>query len=78
MTPRCDLCGEFQSENATVLADYNACHDCLSMLVENEIERRGERAEAQAFSSYHGGTAPYPFTDSERQEEQARIQRELK
>lgn len=79
MTSRCQLCGEFENGQTTICtAAGDVCYECISNLVENEVERRGVRAQEGAFREYHSGNAPYPFTDSERQEEQARIQRELK
>jgi hypothetical protein len=75
----CYLCGPWSPPQiTTTVGGYDICVDHLLGLVENEVERRGEKADAEAFASFHGGTAPYPFTEAERQEEQARIQRELK
>lgn len=48
MTPRCQFCGEFESENTSINPDYDACHDCIQSLIENEQERRGERAHRKA------------------------------
>lgn len=76
---KCYLCGPQSPAQYTIeVYGYHVCPDCLLSLIENEAERRGERVAADDFAAYHGGNAPYPFTDSERQEEQARIQRELK
>lgn len=56
--PRCSLCGEFESENVDVFPDFDACSDCIQSLVENEIERRSERAHTKAmeagFDAYTG------------------------
>ena len=48
MIPRCQLCGTFESENTSIIPDFDACHECITSLVENEIERRGEARDAQA------------------------------
>lgn len=47
MTPRCQICGEFESENTSIIAGHDVCYDCVDMLVENEIERRGETRDAK-------------------------------
>jgi hypothetical protein len=50
MTPKCSLCGTYESENTTVIPDFDACHECISMLVENEIDRRHGQVVTQSQS----------------------------
>jgi hypothetical protein len=57
------------------VGDMDVCEDCLTNLIDNEVERRGTEQLEKDFASYHSGTAPYPFTAQEQLEEQARIQR---
>lgn len=46
---RCDLCGEFESEETSLCSKAgDVCYDCLNSLLENEIERRGEKAHRKA------------------------------
>lgn len=66
MTPRCQLCGDFESENTTIPSGMDACWDCITSLIENEIERRGEREEQRRSEAYHSG-AP-TAEDRERQD----------
>ena len=77
---RCDLCGgpiRDERDRVTV-GPYKMHTDCVQLMIESEHERRGVRQAEQDFASYHGGTAPYPFTEAERQEEQERIRRLFK
>lgn len=60
------LCGDFESENTSILQGYDVCYDCVENLIDNEVERRGERAERQAFEAYWGGTPT--AEDRERQQ----------
>ena len=56
MTPRCCLCGEFQSERTTVVLEAGeACCECLTDLVENEQERRGVAEQERQFTMYWSG-----------------------
>ena len=56
MHPRCCLCGEFASEQTTIVLEAGeACFDCLTSLVENEQERRWNREEERRFQVYWGG-----------------------
>ena len=45
MTPRCSVCGEFESQQTSVDAKYDTCRDCITNLIETEIERRGNGDE---------------------------------
>ena len=47
MTPRCQLCGEFESGNTDILQGYDVCYDCITNLIDNEVERRMERQAEQ-------------------------------
>ena len=38
MTPRCQICGTFESENTSILAGYDICTDCLTSLIDNHAE----------------------------------------
>lgn len=79
MGMKCHLCGPQSPAQYTVgVYGYHVCPDCLLSLIENEVERRGERADAKWFSDYHGDTPGRPLTDLEVREEMARIQRDLK
>ena len=56
MHPRCCLCGEFASEQTTIVLEAGeACCDCLTSLVENEQERRGVAVHERAFRIYWEG-----------------------
>ena len=37
---RCQFCGEPESEQTTIIPDFDTCHDCISSLIDNEAERR--------------------------------------
>jgi len=64
---RCCLCGEFASEQTTVVLEAGeACCDCLTSLVENEQERRWDREQERRSQVYWSG-APTP-EDRERQQ----------
>lgn len=54
MTPRCDLCGEFASEETVILSAANVCYDCINSLVENEIERRGVQRDEDSMADGGG------------------------
>lgn len=56
MTPRCCVCGEFESENTGIDHKYDTCFECITSLIENEQERRGEREEQRRFEAYHSGS----------------------
>lgn len=55
MTPRCDLCGEFESENVSIFRSANVCFDCIDILIENEIERRGVAEQERRFRQHWEG-----------------------
>ena len=56
MIARCCLCGEFQSEQTTIVLEAGeACFECLTDLVENEIERRGVAEQERRFRQYWEG-----------------------
>ena len=55
MKLRCRYCGEFESENAHVLPDFDACHDCIASLVEAEDERRGVAEQRRQFRQHWEG-----------------------
>jgi hypothetical protein len=72
----CYLEGPYSPPQLTIrVGDMDVCEDCLTNLIDNEVERRGTEQLEKDFASYHSGTAPYPFTAQEQLEEQARIQR---
>jgi hypothetical protein len=72
----CYLEGPYSPPQPTIrVGDMDVCEDCLTNLIDNEVERRGTEQLEKDFASYHSGTAPYPFTAQEQLEEQARIQR---
>jgi len=55
-TVRCVLCGEAESEQVGIVLEAGeACFDCLTDLVENEIERRGVAEQERQFRQYWEG-----------------------
>ena len=55
-TIRCCLCGEAESEQVGIVLEAGeACFDCLTSLVENEIERRGVAEQERQFRQYWEG-----------------------
>ena len=56
MTPvRCDLCGEFESEETQIHPKVDVCFACLTDLIDNEIERRGVAEQERQFRQYWEG-----------------------
>ena len=55
MTPRCSLCGEFESENTSILQGYDVCFECIESLIENEQERRGVVEDARMLRQGQSG-----------------------
>ena len=56
MTPQCCLCGDFQSEQTTIVLEAGeVCCDCLTNLVASEIERRGVAEQKRRFTQYWEG-----------------------
>lgn len=49
MTPKCDLCGEFESGNMAIHPDFNACYGCLTDLIDSEIDRRQTEKQERDF-----------------------------
>ena len=57
MTPRCCLCGEFASEQTTIVLEAGeACCECLTDLVANEMERRADAETARRWNAYYSGS----------------------
>jgi hypothetical protein len=55
MTRRCDLCGEFASEETTIHPSVDCCFDCICSVIDNEIERRQVAEDARMLSQGQGG-----------------------
>ena len=74
MIARCCLCGEFQSEQKTIVLEAGeACCDCLTNLVENEIERRGVDEQKRQFKQYWSGHPTQEDRDREDMRDAGRL-----
>ena len=74
MIPQCSLCGDFQSEQKTIVLEAGeACCDCLTNLVENELERLADVETARRWNAYYSGNPTIEDRDRDQLRDAGRL-----